>query len=101
MNKLIKELNLNLKYVDLGGGFGINYNDSEILNFSESVEKEMININLQVLKDELEKYNIVLKSKDRTAICVQSMMVSAALLQAGKEKEYLDWKQKEKELCDY
>ena len=29
MNKLIKELNLNLKYVDLGGGFGINYSDSE------------------------------------------------------------------------
>ncbi len=29
MNKLIKELRLNLKYVDLGGGFGINYSDSE------------------------------------------------------------------------
>ena len=29
MNKLIKELKLNLKYVDLGGGFGINYSDSE------------------------------------------------------------------------
>ena len=55
----------------------------------------------QVLNDELEKYNIVLKSEDRTAICVQSMMVSAALLQAGKEKEYLEWKQQEKELCDY
>ncbi len=29
MNKLIKELKLNLKYVDLGGGFGINYSDNE------------------------------------------------------------------------
>ena len=29
MHKLIKELRLNLKYVDLGGGFGINYNDKE------------------------------------------------------------------------
>ena len=29
MSKLIKELKLNLKYVDLGGGFGINYNDKE------------------------------------------------------------------------
>ncbi len=29
MSKLIKELNLNLKYVDLGGGFGINYTDKE------------------------------------------------------------------------
>ena len=29
MAKLIKELKLNLKYVDLGGGFGINYTDKE------------------------------------------------------------------------
>ena len=29
MSKLIKELKLNLKYVDLGGGFGINYSDKE------------------------------------------------------------------------
>jgi len=29
MSKLIKELKLNLKYVDLGGGFAINYTDKE------------------------------------------------------------------------
>jgi len=29
MSKLIKELKLDLKYVDLGGGFGINYTDTE------------------------------------------------------------------------
>ena len=29
MNNLIKELKLNIKYVDLGGGFGINYTDKE------------------------------------------------------------------------
>ena len=29
MNKFINELKLNLKYVDLGGGFGINYSDNE------------------------------------------------------------------------
>ena len=29
MSKLIKELKLHLKYVDLGGGFGINYTDKE------------------------------------------------------------------------
>ena len=29
MSKLIRELKLNLKYVDLGGGFGINYTDKE------------------------------------------------------------------------
>ena len=63
--------------------------------------KKVYKCTQQVLNDELEKYNIVLKSEDRTAICVQSMMVSAALLQAGKEKEYLEWKQQEKELCDY
>ncbi len=29
MYKLIKKLKLNLKYIDLGGGFGINYSDKE------------------------------------------------------------------------
>ncbi len=29
MNKLIKELKLNLNYVDFGGGFGINYSENE------------------------------------------------------------------------
>ena len=29
MSKLIKELRLNLNYVDLGGGFGINYTNKE------------------------------------------------------------------------
>ena len=29
MFKLIKELNIKLKYVDLGGGFGINYNGKD------------------------------------------------------------------------
>ncbi len=29
MNNLIEELKLNIKYVDLGGGFGINYTDKE------------------------------------------------------------------------
>ena len=29
MSKLIKEFKLNLKFVDLGGGFGINYTDKE------------------------------------------------------------------------
>ncbi len=34
MNRLIKELNLNLKYVDLGGGFGINYNNEKPINLN-------------------------------------------------------------------
>jgi len=29
LSKLIKNLNLNLKYIDLGGGFGINYNKKD------------------------------------------------------------------------
>ena len=57
----------------IGIGFVyLNYNNSELLNFSDSVEKEMTKINLQVLNDELEKFNIVLKTKDRVAICVQA-----------------------------
>ena len=29
LSKLIKNLDLNLKYIDLGGGFGINYNKKD------------------------------------------------------------------------
>ena len=43
MSKLIQELKLNLKYVDLGGGFGINYSDSEkpinLNNYAKLVNK--------------------------------------------------------------
>tara|TARA_B100000287_G_C20289823_1_gene645455 strand:- start:150 stop:425 length:276 start_codon:yes stop_codon:yes gene_type:complete len=67
----------------------------------EAIEEEMNSINEQVLIDELRKFRTVLKTKDRTAICVQTGMVCAALLQAGKESEYLEWKKIEKELCDY
>jgi len=42
MSKLIKELRLNLKYVDLGGGFGINYTNKEkpinLIKYSKLVE---------------------------------------------------------------
>ena len=67
----------------------------------DEIEEEMNSIYEQVAIDELRKFRIVLKTKDRIAICVQAGMVSAALLQAGKESEYLEWKKKEKELCDY
>tara|TARA_Y100000817_G_scaffold311936_1_gene304918 strand:+ start:335 stop:658 length:324 start_codon:yes stop_codon:yes gene_type:complete len=79
--------------------------DSEILNVDlfdqESIEEEMNNIYEQVAMDEIQKFKIVLKSGDKVAICVQAGMVCAALLQAGKESEYLEWKKIEKELCDY
>ncbi|MDC2986734.1 diaminopimelate decarboxylase [Candidatus Pelagibacter bacterium] len=53
MIKLIKELKLNLKYVDLGGGFGINYTDKEkpinlsqysklVYNFSKKLNCKII-----------------------------------------------------------
>ena len=53
MSKLIKELKLNLKYVDLGGGFGINYTDKEkpinlskysklVYNFSKKLNCKII-----------------------------------------------------------
>ena len=53
MSKLIKELRLNLKYVDLGGGFGINYTNVEkpinlnkysklVENFSKKLDCKII-----------------------------------------------------------
>ena len=53
MSKLIKELKLNLKYVDLGGGFGINYSNKEkpinlnrysklVYNFSKKLNCKII-----------------------------------------------------------
>ncbi len=53
MSKLIKELRLNLKYVDLGGGFGINYTNKEkpinlkkysklVENFSKELDCKII-----------------------------------------------------------
>jgi len=53
MDKLIKELRLNLKYVDLGGGFGINYTNKEkpinlnkysklVENFSKKLDCKII-----------------------------------------------------------
>ena len=53
MSKLIKELKLNLKYVDLGGGFGINYTNKEkpinlnkysklVENFSKKLDCKII-----------------------------------------------------------
>ena len=53
MSKLIKELRLNLKYVDLGGGFGINYTNKEkpinlnkysklVENFSKKLDCKII-----------------------------------------------------------
>ncbi len=53
MSNLIRDLNLNLKYVDLGGGFGINYADKEkpidlskysklVYNFSKKINCRII-----------------------------------------------------------
>ena len=53
MSKLIKELRLNLRYVDLGGGFGINYTNKEkpinlnkysklVENFSKKLDCKII-----------------------------------------------------------
>ena len=83
----------------------LNYYDRKTLmdeqhNF-DSVEKEMTDIYAQIVNDEIEKFSIVLKTNDRVAICVQAQMVSAALLQAGKEAEYLKWKKQVEKICDY
>ena len=53
MNKLIKELKLNLKYVDLGGGFGINYSDNEkpinLNNYAKLVNNFATKLNCKII----------------------------------------------------
>ena len=53
MSKLIKELRLNLKYVDLGGGFGINYTDKEkpinLSKYSKLVHNFSKNLNCKII----------------------------------------------------
>lgn len=53
MGKLIKELKLNLKYVDLGGGFGINYTDKEkpinLSNYSKLVHNFSKKLNCRII----------------------------------------------------
>ena len=53
MSKLIKELKLNLKYVDLGGGFGINYTDKEkpinLSKYSKLVHNFSKKINCKII----------------------------------------------------
>ena len=53
MSKLIKELKLNLKYVDLGGGFGINYSDKEkpinLIRYSRLVHNFSKKLNCRII----------------------------------------------------
>ena len=53
MSKLIKELKLNLKYVDLGGGFGINYSDKEkpinLSKYSKLVDNFSKKLNCRII----------------------------------------------------
>ena len=53
MSKLIKELKLNLKYVDLGGGFGINYTDKEkpinLSKYSKLVDNFSKKLNCKII----------------------------------------------------
>ena len=53
MSELIKELKLNLKYVDLGGGFGINYTDKEkpinLNKYSKLVENFAKKLNCKII----------------------------------------------------
>ncbi len=53
MSKLIKELRLNLNYVDLGGGFGINYTNKErpinLNKYSKLVESFSKKLNCKII----------------------------------------------------
>jgi len=50
----------------------------------------------------INEYNITVRHGDRVDVCVQAGMVVAALLQEGNEKDYAEWKQRERRDCaDY
>ena len=75
MSKLIKELRLNLKYVDLGGGFGINYtNKAKPINlnkYSKLVENFSKNLSMHIAAAdpksiEIDELNPDLINKERS-----------------------------------
>ena len=68
-------------------------------SFDYNIESEMDNIYNQVIQDELDKWEIVLKGRDKMEICVQAQMVAAAYLQAKDEGNYLQWKKIEETAC--
>lgn len=62
---------------------------------------ELQNISNTVASDAVEQYNIAKRQGDKTQICVQAQLVSAAYLQAKDEANYTKWKTVEKSDCAY
>jgi len=55
----------------------------------------------KVANDAVQEYEIAKNQGDKTQICVQAGLVSAAYLQAKDESNYQKWKTIEKQDCPY
>lgn len=61
--------------------------------------KELNKIENQVANDAVKQYDITVKGGNKTDMCVQAGMVSAAFLQAKDENNYTKWKKIEHQKC--
>jgi hypothetical protein len=65
----------------------------------KNVTQKLSEIEATVATDMVEQYNIAKRAGDKTQICVQAGMVTAAYLQAKDEVNYRMWEQKQKADC--
>ncbi len=67
--------------------------------WEQETAKQLKSIHIQVVRDAIDQYKIAQKQGDPTTICVQAGYVSATLLQAKLEEEFIKWKATEKAVC--
>ena len=67
--------------------------------FERQVSKNADTIYSQVSSDAVQQYEITKRNGNKTDICVQAGLVSAAYLQAKDEPNYQKWKQIENSDC--
>jgi len=70
-----------------------------LLGCDALVKSDLADIEKQVAQDSVASYNLSVKGGDKMEICTQASMVSASFLQAKDEKNYLKWKDIEKNDC--
>lgn len=63
-----------------------------------SYDRQMQEINLQVVDEALSQYNLATKSGDLNEIYIATSLVKEAYKQANDETKYLEWHKKEKEI---
>lgn len=68
----------------------------EVQKQQEDLEKD---VNLKIVKDAMDQFQIVSRGGDKMEICVHAGMVSAALVQAKDQEHYASWKPLERKLC--